>query len=60
MGEILNVDAVIVTHIHLDHRDAARGLISKEIQVLVQNENDEVDIQAAGFGNTRPCRRHGV
>ncbi|MXQ13938.1 MBL fold metallo-hydrolase [Microvirga makkahensis] len=54
MSEILDVDAVIVTHTHLDHWDeAAKNLIPKGMLVLVQNEMDAAAIQAAGFSNTR-------
>lgn len=54
MSEILDVDAVIVTHLHQDHWDeAARNLIPKGMLVFVQNEKDAAAIQAAGFSNTR-------
>ena len=55
MSEILDVDAVIVAHLHQDHWDGkeARNLIPKGMLVFVQNEKDAAAIQAAGFSNTR-------
>lgn len=54
MSEILDVDAVVVTHLHQDHWDeAAKNLIPKDMLVFVQNEKDAAAIQAAGFSNTR-------
>jgi L-ascorbate metabolism protein UlaG (beta-lactamase superfamily) len=38
---ISEVDAVIVTHLHLDHFDeAAQRLLPKDIKMFVQNEED--------------------
>ncbi len=54
MHEILDVDAVIVTHIHPDHWDeAAINLVPKDMLIFVQNEKDAADIQAQGFSNIR-------
>lgn len=54
MEEILDVDAVIVTHTHLDHwDDAARKLIPKETLIFAQNERDASEILAAGFLKVR-------
>lgn len=54
MNEILNVDAVIVTHTHLDHWDeAAKNLIPKTMPIFVQNEKDAASIREAGFGDVR-------
>jgi L-ascorbate metabolism protein UlaG (beta-lactamase superfamily) len=51
---LLDVDAVIVTHTHLDHwDDAAKRLVPKGLPVFVQDEKDAADIRAAGFGDTR-------
>ncbi|MGG1247696.1 MBL fold metallo-hydrolase [Bacillus spizizenii] len=47
---INNVDAVIVTHLHLDHFDeAAQKLLSKDIKMFVQNEEDAKEVRNAGF-----------
>jgi L-ascorbate metabolism protein UlaG (beta-lactamase superfamily) len=52
--EILDVDAVIVTHTHSDHWDeAARNLVPKDMLIFAQNERDAATIQGAGFSNTR-------
>jgi L-ascorbate metabolism protein UlaG (beta-lactamase superfamily) len=54
MDEILNVDAVIVTHIHPDHWDeAAINLVPKDMLIFAQNEKDAAEIQAQGFRNVR-------
>jgi len=50
MNEILDVDAVILTHVHLDHWDeVAAGLIRKDIPFFVQHAGDRETIRAAGF-----------
>jgi L-ascorbate metabolism protein UlaG (beta-lactamase superfamily) len=54
MQEILNVDAVIVTHDHLDHWDEqAKALIPKDMPIFVQNERDQANVQASGFTDVR-------
>lgn len=46
---LLNVDAVLITHIHTDHFDnTAAQLIPKNIQVLCQKDDKE-KIEAKGF-----------
>lgn len=50
--ELMNVDAVIVTHLHLDHwDDAAIEALPKDIKLFVQNAEDATVIQKAGFNN---------
>ncbi|OOH88605.1 hypothetical protein BMT54_08540 [Pasteurellaceae bacterium 15-036681] len=53
--EILkDVNAVIVTHTHLDHWDeAAQKAISKELPIFVQHEADEKLIRSQGFKNVQ-------
>jgi L-ascorbate metabolism protein UlaG (beta-lactamase superfamily) len=54
VGEIVDVDAVIVTHTHLDHwDDTAKNSLPKDMPLFVQNEKDSKAIQAAGFTNVR-------
>jgi L-ascorbate metabolism protein UlaG (beta-lactamase superfamily) len=54
MDEVLNVDAVIVTHTHPDHWDeAAKALLPKELPVFAQNEDDAGLIRSAGFTDVR-------
>ncbi|ARC64355.1 MBL fold metallo-hydrolase [Bacillus licheniformis] len=49
---VKNTDAVIVTHLHLDHfDDAAKDLLPKEIKLFVQNEADAEEVRKAGFHN---------
>ncbi|WP_425915699.1 MBL fold metallo-hydrolase [Acinetobacter sp. TSRC1-2] len=44
------VDAVIVTHTHLDHWDeAAQAAIPKNMPLFVQNKEDQKAIQSQGF-----------
>ncbi len=54
MDEVLDVDAVIVTHTHPDHWDeAAKGSVPKALPLFAQNEKDAADIRAAGFADVR-------
>jgi L-ascorbate metabolism protein UlaG (beta-lactamase superfamily) len=49
---ISNVNAVIVTHLHLDHfDDTAKYVLPKDIKVFVQNEDDAKEVRSAGFKN---------
>ncbi|CEA04181.1 aliphatic isothiocyanate resistance protein SaxA [Pseudomonas saudimassiliensis] len=51
---IAGVDAVIVTHTHLDHwDDAAQQLLPKDIPLFVQNLADALMIRGQGFTNVR-------
>ncbi|WP_193074065.1 MBL fold metallo-hydrolase [Pseudomonas sp. FME51] len=53
--EVLDgVDAVIVTHTHLDHwDDAAQKLLPKDIPLYVQHQADATLIRSQGFTNVR-------
>jgi len=52
LDSIINVDAVIVTHLHLDHfDDVAKEVLSKDIKMFVQNEEDANEVKRAGFQN---------
>jgi L-ascorbate metabolism protein UlaG (beta-lactamase superfamily) len=54
VSELLDVNAVIVTHTHLDHwDDVAKSLVPKELPIFVQNEKDAAEIRDAGFADTR-------
>ncbi|TWT26047.1 MBL fold metallo-hydrolase [Planomicrobium sp. CPCC 101110] len=49
---ITGIDAVIVTHLHLDHwDDAAKDALPKNIKLFVQNEEDAKEVQNDGFQN---------
>ena len=53
INEIINdIDAVIVTHLHLDHwDDAAKEALPKDIKLFAQNEEDAKEVRNAGFQN---------
>jgi L-ascorbate metabolism protein UlaG (beta-lactamase superfamily) len=52
IDELVNVDAVILTHLHLDHYDpAAKEKLPKKLKVFVQNEEDALQIKEDGFLN---------
>ncbi|MCY8519625.1 MBL fold metallo-hydrolase [Bacillus atrophaeus] len=47
-----NLDAVIVTHLHLDHfDDAAKDMLPKDMKMFVQNEEDAKEVRNDGFQN---------
>ena len=61
MEEILDVDAVIVTHIHLDHFDpAAMEIIAKDMKMFAQNENEANQMKEAGFNNVEVLKEEGT
>lgn len=50
LDNIINVDAVIVTHLHLDHfDDTAKKVLPKDIPMFVQNEEDAKEVRNVGF-----------
>lgn len=52
IDELLNVDAVIATHLHSDHfDDAAKELIPKDLKIYVQDENDKKELLESNFTN---------
>ena len=52
--ELLHVDAVIVTHTHLDHWDsAAQALLPKQLPIFTQHEQDRALIASQGFTDVR-------
>jgi L-ascorbate metabolism protein UlaG (beta-lactamase superfamily) len=54
IGEIVDVDAVVVTHTHLDHwDDTAKDSLPKGLPLFAQNEQDATAMQAAGFTDVR-------
>lgn len=51
---IAGVDAVIITHTHLDHwDDAAQELLPKDIPLFAQHQGDAALIRSQGFSNVR-------
>jgi len=55
------VDAVIVTHLHLDHFDeAAQRLLPKDIKMFVQNEEEATEVRDVGFKNVEVLQQDTV
>lgn len=53
IDEILDVDAILITHLHPDHWDeAASSCIAKDMLIWLQNEQDQATLQQQGFSNT--------
>jgi len=53
------VDAVIVTHLHLDHfDDTAKSVLPKEIRIIAQNGQDAQAIRDAGFHHVEAMNDH--
>lgn len=61
INKIVNVDAVIVTHLHPDHWDeyAAKAL-DKNIKIFVQSECDKEFVQNEGFKNIEILNENGT
>lgn len=54
MDRILDVDAVIVTHLHGDHWDeAATRLVPKHLSIFVQSQFDAAGLRDRGFTDVR-------
>ncbi len=59
ISEIVEVDAVILTHDHPDHWDeTAQQAIRKDIPFFVQHAKDAQAIRSAGFSNIRVMDEH--
>lgn len=49
---IEGIDAVILTHLHLDHFDeVAQKILPKDVKMFVQNEEDAQEVRNVGFQN---------
>ncbi|WP_409405378.1 MBL fold metallo-hydrolase [Priestia megaterium] len=58
---IEGIDAVILTHLHLDHfDDAAKQALPNDIKMLVQNEEDAAVVRADGFKNVEVLTKNTV
>lgn len=54
VADLLDVDAVLVTHLHADHWDAAaRRLLPRGVPVFAQDGTDAAAIRADGFTDVR-------
>ena len=55
------IDAVILTHLHLDHfDDAAKQALPNDIKMFVQNEEDAAVVKEAGFKNVEILTQNTV
>jgi L-ascorbate metabolism protein UlaG (beta-lactamase superfamily) len=56
---ISNLDAVIVTHLHLDHwDDAAKEVLPKDVKMFVQNDEDATEVKNVGFQNVEVIKEN--
>ena len=54
ISEMINVDAVIITHLHIDHFDEeAKKQLPKNITIYVQNQKDQEVLLSASFKNVQ-------
>lgn len=61
LNEILNVDAVIATHLHFDHFDSrAMEQIHKSMPIFVQDETDAETLSRKDFSDVRILKYAGV
>ncbi|MBL0012105.1 MAG: MBL fold metallo-hydrolase [Nitrosomonas sp.] len=61
INEIIDVDAVILTHDHPDHwDDAAKNTIPKDMLIFTQHEKDAQSMRSAGFCNIRILDENNV
>lgn len=61
LAQLLDVDAVLVTHLHLDHWDAvARRVIPRAMPLFAQNQADADAMRADGFTDVRPPAAGGA
>ena len=60
LATLLDADAVLVTHLHLDHWDeTARRVLPRALPVFAQNAADAEAIRADGFTDVRPLAADG-
>lgn len=54
VSEVMQADAVIVTHLHIDHwDDAAKQQLRKDMPIFTQNAEDAQRVREAGFNDVR-------
>lgn len=60
LGEILDVDAAITTHLHFDHFDeAAAAALPKSMPIFCQDALDAETLRGYGFGDVRILQTGG-
>lgn len=61
VGDLRQVDVVLITHTHADHwDDAAKDILPKGLPVFVQNEQDREEVARAGFTDVRLLSAQGT
>lgn len=61
VDEILDTDAIILTHLHDDHWDkAARNLVPRNMPIFTQNTADAAPVRKDGFTNVRVLTQAGI
>jgi len=61
VAEVLDADAIILTHLHPDHwDDAARNLVPRDMPIFTQNEADAKTVRQDGFTNVEVLTDTGV
>ncbi|KQZ76712.1 hypothetical protein ASE06_05930 [Sphingopyxis sp. Root214] len=60
VDNVLDADAIILTHLHDDHWDkAARNLVPRDMPIFTQNEEDAANVRNDGFTDVRVLTREG-
>lgn len=60
-SEVLKADAVILTHLHDDHWDAAaRSLVPRGMPLFTQNEQDAAAVRKEGFTDVQVLTEDGL
>lgn len=61
LEEVLDVDAVVLTHLHEDHWDeAARASLRRDMPIFVQDDRDAEEVRATGFTDVRVIAVDGI
>lgn len=59
-SDVLNANAIILTHLHEDHWDlAARNLVPRDMPIFTQNEADAATVRKDGFTDVRLLTQAG-
>ena len=61
LEKIIDVDAVIVTHVHFGHFDEkAKEVLPKHLKMFVQSEKDANELRESGFNNVEVLSETGT